>query len=172
MGRVKAAFQGGHSENHAARGASDRLTIFVYPNTVWPLIMNNPDDMFRAFADRTRLRLLNLLRDGEVCVGDLVVIIGAPQPTISRHLAYLRGTGLVEVEREGNWCFYRLAEPSGPFHDRLLECLSCCLAETPQLRQDARELERLKKSGACCMRRDSIALRGGQCAINSRIDST
>ena len=113
---------------------------------------DNLDRMFRAFADRTRLRLLNLLREGEICVGDLVSIIDAPQPTISRHLAYLRRAGLVEVEREGNWCFYHLARPSGAFHDRLLDCLACCLAEAPQLRQDARKLARLRKKGGCCSR--------------------
>ena len=75
------------------------------------------DDLFRAFADRTRLRILNLLGQGEVCAGDLVSIIGAPQPTVSRHLATLRRAGLVRVEREGTWRFYSLAAPSGALHD-------------------------------------------------------
>jgi ArsR family transcriptional regulator len=110
------------------------------------------DRLFRACADRTRLRLLNLLREGEACVGDLVAIIDAPQPTISRHLAYLRRSGLVEVEREGNWCFYRLAEPSGAVHDRLLDCLSCCIEESPELREDARIMDRLRKGDGCCSR--------------------
>jgi ArsR family transcriptional regulator len=113
---------------------------------------NNPDLVFRAFADRTRLRLLSLLRGGEICVGDLVTVIDSPQPTISRHLAYLRRAGLVEAEREGNWCFYRLAEPAGAFQERLIDCLSCCLAEVPQLQKDARILARLRKSSGCCTR--------------------
>ena len=122
------------------------------------MTMDHPDKLFRAFADRTRLRLLNLLRQGEACVGDLVTIIDAPQPTVSRHLASLRRAGLVEVEREGNWCFYQLAEPSNQFHERLLDCLSCCLAEAPQLRQDARKLAQLRKSGSCCRRTDAERL--------------
>ena len=111
-----------------------------------------PDTLFRAFADRTRLRILNLLRTGEVCVGDLVTLLDAPQPTVSRHLAYLRKAGLVDVEREANWCYYRLAEPSSEFHERLLDCLACCLGEVPQLRKDAKALGRLRNQGGCCVR--------------------
>lgn len=111
-----------------------------------------PDTLFRAFADRTRLRILNLLRTGEVCVGDLVTVLEAPQPTVSRHLAYLRKAGLVEVEREANWCYYRLAEPSSEFHGRLLDCLACCFGEAPQLRKDAKALTRLRRQGGCCVR--------------------
>ena len=65
------------------------------------LAFDDVDVMFRAFADRTRLRLLNILREGETCVGDLVSIVDAPQPTISRHLAYLRRAGLVHFEKRG-----------------------------------------------------------------------
>jgi len=115
-----------------------------------------PDDqydvMFRAFADRTRLRLLNVLREGSICVGDLVQVVRAPQPTISRHLAYLRRAGLVECEREGNWCFYALATPDSTFHERLLDCLGCCLSEVPQLRRDIQRLRRLRARGGCCDR--------------------
>lgn len=110
------------------------------------------DVMFRAFADRTRLRILNVLREGALCVGDLAQVIRTPQPTISRHLAYLRRAGLVECEREGNWCFYALAAPVSAFHERLLDCLGCCLAEVPQLRRDQLRLSRLRMRGGCCDR--------------------
>ncbi len=110
------------------------------------------DRMFRACADRTRLRILNLLVEGEICVGDLVSVIDAPQPTVSRHLAYLRRAGLVVTQRQATWCFYALAEPGSEFHERLLACLSCCPAEMPQLRRDARTLARLRRAGGCCPR--------------------
>lgn len=125
------------------------------------------DVMFRAFADRTRLRILNVLREGQICVGDLVEVIRAPQPTISRHLAYLRRSGLVECEREGNWCFYTLAEPSSAFHGRLLDCLGCCLGEVPQLRRDMQRLGRLRQRGGCCDRDVISARRGGNCCTNA-----
>lgn len=64
--------------------------------------------MFRAFSDPTRLRILHLLLDGELCVGDLVKILKVPQPTASRHLAYLRRTGLVATRRNGLWNYYTL----------------------------------------------------------------
>jgi ArsR family transcriptional regulator len=69
-------------------------------------------EVYRALADETRLRILALLRDGEVCVCHIHGGLRLPQPTISRHLAYLRKTGLVEARREGVWMHYRLATPS------------------------------------------------------------
>jgi hypothetical protein len=72
--------------------------------------------MFRALSDPTRLRIVHLLREGPLCVGDLVTVLGIPQPAASRHLAYLRRAGLVEDERRGTWSFYALAGPTAPFH--------------------------------------------------------
>ena len=99
------------------------------------------DVMFRAFSDRTRLRLLHLLaHGGEVCVCDLVGVLGVPQPKVSRHLAYLRKAGLVQARKEGLWSYYRLAPARGKFHAKLLECLSCCLGDVPELARDAGRL--------------------------------
>ena len=64
--------------------------------------------MFRAFSDRTRLRILSLLRRREFCVGDIVEILQVPQPRISRHLAYLRKAELVTVRKAGLWSYYSL----------------------------------------------------------------
>jgi ArsR family transcriptional regulator len=107
------------------------------------------DRMFRAFSDRTRLRILNLLRDGEVCVCDLVRVIGSPQPTISRHLAYLRRSGLVAARKEGLWMHYRLSPAKSEFHQKLLECLTCCLGDVPELARDIRQLARCGKTDCC-----------------------
>jgi ArsR family transcriptional regulator len=106
--------------------------------------------MFRAFSDPTRLRILRLLQGREHCVGDLVTIIGSPQPTISRHLAYLRKAGLVTVRQAGLWKYYRLAPVEEPFQESLLHCLETCFAAVPALQADARRAARLKKSGGCC----------------------
>jgi ArsR family transcriptional regulator, arsenate/arsenite/antimonite-responsive transcriptional repressor len=67
------------------------------------------DRMFRAFSDRTRLRILHLLLPGELCVCHIVDVLDLPQPKVSRHLAYLRRTGLVLARKEGLWNYYRLA---------------------------------------------------------------
>jgi ArsR family transcriptional regulator, arsenate/arsenite/antimonite-responsive transcriptional repressor len=108
------------------------------------------DVMFRAFSDRTRLRILHLLRPGEMCVGDLVTILRVPQPTASRHLAYLRRAGLVQARKAGLWSFYFLTPPTTAFHQNLLESLSKCFGEVPELRADAARAEKVRKSGGCC----------------------
>jgi ArsR family transcriptional regulator len=106
--------------------------------------------MFRAFSDRTRLRILHLLRNREHCVGDLVAILRVAQPTVSRHLAYLRRSGLVVVRKAGQWSYYSLSPAKGPFHENLLHCIGSCFAEVPELKADAARAAKLKKSGGCC----------------------
>ena len=105
------------------------------------------DRVFRAFADPTRLRILSLLLRGELCVCDLVNTLDAPQPTASRHLAYLRKAGLVEARRDGLWMYYKLAPARNAMHKKLIECLGCCLQGLPQLAKDAKQLGRCTK---CC----------------------
>ena len=106
------------------------------------------DRLFRAFSDRTRLRILHLLQQGELCVCDLVTVLRVPQPTASRHLAYLRRAGLVQVRKERSWCYYSLAEPRNTFHAKLLECLGSCFGDVPELARD--RTRRAKTSVAKC----------------------
>ncbi len=106
--------------------------------------------MFRAFSDRTRLRILSLLQGGECCVGDIAAILRLEQPTASRHLAYLRRAGLVRVRKDGLWSHYALAPAEAPFHAKLLECLACCFQEVPQVRADQARARKLKARGGCC----------------------
>jgi ArsR family transcriptional regulator len=105
------------------------------------------DLMFRAFSDRTRLRLLNMLRTGETCVCDLVDVLEVPQPKVSRHLAYLRKAGLVVARKDGFWMHYQLAAPKTAFHKSLLLCLGCCFESVPEL---ARDVKKLRRSGSGC----------------------
>jgi ArsR family transcriptional regulator len=106
--------------------------------------------IFRAFSDRTRLRILSILRQGEHCVGDVVAILKVPQPKVSRHLAYLRKAGLVDTREQGLWKFYRLAPAKAPFHRKMLECLSACYSDVPEIARDGEKARDLKKSGGCC----------------------
>lgn len=106
--------------------------------------------MFRVFADRTRLRILRLLRDGPLCVGDLVEILRAPQPTVSRHLAYLRRASFVDTQQRGPWMFYELARAQSPVHEKLLECLAACDGLLPESKGDAGRAHRVRRSGGCC----------------------
>jgi ArsR family transcriptional regulator len=108
------------------------------------------DRIFRAFSDRTRLRILSLLKQGELCVGDLVEILKVPQPKVSRHLAYLRRSGLVKTREAGLWVFYSLSPPGTPFHRKMIECLVACFGDVPEISRDAGKAQALKKSGGCC----------------------
>lgn len=96
------------------------------------------DALFRGFADPTRIRILNLLVAGEMCVCDLVEILELPQPTVSRHLAYLRGAGLVAVTRESNFAHYRLTEAANQVHRNLLDCVRGCFIGIKSLDSERR----------------------------------
>jgi ArsR family transcriptional regulator len=111
---------------------------------------NGADAKFRAFSDQTRLRILHLLQGGELCVNDLVEIIGVPQPTASRHLAYLRRAELVVTRKAGPWTYYGLAPARSAFQKKLLECLSNCFDEVREIQQDATRAAKLRKTRGCC----------------------
>lgn len=100
--------------------------------------------MFRGFADPVRIRVLNLLVAGELCVCDLTEILRLPQSSVSRHLAYLRRVRLVETTREGKFAHYRLLEPRNKVHRGLLSCVRRGLQGMPALdRERARAIERV-----------------------------
>ncbi len=101
---------------------------------------------FRAVSDRTRLRILNMLRDGELCVCHIVDVLGVPQPTASRHLAYLRRARLVIARKEGLWSYYRLTPVRSNFHAKLLDCLAC--ADVPEFATDNKQVASLRRR--CC----------------------
>jgi ArsR family transcriptional regulator len=103
-------------------------------------------ELFKAFADPVRLRLLNLLTAGEVCVCHLHEALDLPQSTVSRHLAYLRKRGLVVGRKEGLWVWYRMAKPIGNLHRNLMGCLGACSTEIEALAEDKQRLDRR----TCC----------------------
>jgi ArsR family transcriptional regulator len=118
--------------------------------TLKPRLAGGVDSMFRVFANHTRLRILRLLQDGPLCVGDLVSILRAPQPTVSRHLAYLRRSGFVETRQHGLWMFYELAAAHSALHSKLLECLSISVGLLPEVKADVELARRVRRSGGCC----------------------
>ena len=106
------------------------------------------EKVFRALAEPARLRIVNLLRAGELCVCDIVRVLGILQPAASRHLGYLRRVGLVVARRDSQWSYYRLAAPSNEFHRRLLECVELCAGQEADLLKDTRRLHE-ELSGGC-----------------------
>lgn len=103
------------------------------------------DALFKGFADPTRIRILNLLAAGELCVCDIVEILRLPQPAVSRHLAYLRRTGLVTVTRASKFAHYRLAAPAHSVHRHLIDCVRSCLVGVASLdRERAKAAARVR----------------------------
>jgi len=98
------------------------------------------EEVFRALADDIRLEILGLLSRGEVCVCHIHEALGLPQPTVSRHLAYLRRTGLVATRRDGLWIHYRLATPSDARVAAILNATLESLAQISADRLKEREL--------------------------------
>ena len=101
------------------------------------------ETFFLALADRTRLRLLNLVAAGEVCVCFFVEVLGEPQPKISRHLGVLRNAGLVAARRDGKWMHYRLTRPEE--QGEILDAVLGTLRNDPEMTRDRVALAR-----ACC----------------------
>jgi ArsR family transcriptional regulator len=104
--------------------------------------------LFQALADPTRLRIIGLLLTGEVCVCHIHESLRIPQPKASRHLAYLRKTGLVEARRDGLWMHYRLAELPDPVLRTVAEMVRHSLMHVDTIRKDA---DRLQKRTGCCL---------------------
>ena len=101
------------------------------------------DQLFSALADHTRLRILALVAGGEICVCHIHGALGIPQPTASRHLAYLRRTGLVAGRRDGLWVHYRLAVPTDPAVASVLAATIDALSSTRATTTDRRKLSGL-----------------------------
>lgn len=103
------------------------------------------EELFQALGDRTRVRLLNLMADGEVCVCFFVEVLDEPQPKISRHLAYLRTAELVSARREGKWANYAITPPEHPTVKAAFDAVLASFREDRELQRDRAMLAR-----ACC----------------------
>jgi ArsR family transcriptional regulator, arsenate/arsenite/antimonite-responsive transcriptional repressor len=110
---------------------------------------------FQALGDKTRLRLLNLMGDQEICVCYFVQILGAPQPKISRHLAYLRSAGIVAARREGKWMHYRIVMPPHIGAAQILRQTLAAMQEEKPMQAD-----RARLTKACCAPQKFAALEG------------
>lgn len=117
------------------------------------------EDTFKALADRTRLRIVALLGDNEVCVCHIHDSLGLPQPTVSRHLAYLRRTGLVTARRDGVWMHYRVSTSLAPEIRQVLQASVDALAGVTPMAKDRAHFEKAfgslyvvaaETGGTCC----------------------
>jgi ArsR family transcriptional regulator len=103
--------------------------------------------LFRIMGDPTRLRILHLLRGGELCVGDLVTVLDVPQPSASRHLGDLKRAGFITARKNSYWTFYTIAPARTPLRRKLLECLD---ADVAGRSRDRARLAAIRRAGGCC----------------------
>jgi ArsR family transcriptional regulator len=112
------------------------------------------ENLFKALGDRTRLRILALLAAGEVCVCNIHESLNLPQPTVSRHLAYLRRARLVDARREGVWMHYRLAPPAERLAASIVDAALHAVGHAPAAGSDRKKLAKLAgidvRTAACC----------------------
>lgn len=111
------------------------------------------ETFFLALADKTRLRLLNLMREGEICVCFLVEVLNESQPKISRHLAYLRGAGIVEARRDGKWMHYKICEPKDDFAAQVLRSTLNWLDSQEKMQGEYEKLTEI-----CCSSNNTITI--------------
>lgn len=98
------------------------------------------ETLFKALSDQTRLRIVGLLLSGEICVCHIHESLGLPQPTVSRHLAYLRNAGLAVSRKQGLWVHYRLAELDDPVMQTVLDAVGHALGHLTSAERDRQRL--------------------------------
>jgi ArsR family transcriptional regulator len=121
----------------------------------------NVERFFQALGDNTRLRLLNLMGDQEICVCYFVEILGQAQPKISRHLAYLRSAGIVAARREGKWMHYRIVMPKNAGAEQVLRQTLAWLSEDRAMQAD-----RARLAKACCSPTKFVALQSAPVPVS------
>jgi ArsR family transcriptional regulator len=151
------------STNIFAKTTISLANIFVKAYKKDMAVKTSPFNLarfFQALADNTRLRLLNMMGDQEICVCYFVEVLGQGQPKISRHLAYLRRAGVVEARREGKWMHYRIVMPGNAGAAQLLRQTLAWLKEDRTMQADRARLAR-----ACCAPAKFVALQSAPVPI-------
>src|SRR5512137_1313513 len=111
--------------------------------------MKELEQYFKALGDTNRMRILNLLLHGELCVCDIQYVLEATQPNVSRHLSYLKNSGLVLDRRDGYRIFYRLAEPTHRAKKHLFEFLQQAFKNEEPFQDDTLKLKEAIQHGSC-----------------------
>lgn len=178
MGRAKRALSGsrpGECADHCkilelpempGRSHDENVTIFILQNILINAYEWNMDliDIYECFCDRTRLRILNLLIQGPLCVCHFQDILGEPQVKVSKHLGYLKARGLVDVRREGYWRIYSLVAKPSRMLKTNLACLQDCATGDKIFQRDTEKLTKLRDnleadSPVCCARPQTSKLK-------------
>jgi ArsR family transcriptional regulator len=131
------------------------IAWYIFVKTNMDRHLTTLDRVLKALADPTRVRVLGLLRGGEICVCHIYESLGVPQPKASRHLAYLRRAGLVHAAKRGLWVYYRLAPLADSRIQSVVDAVQHAAGHSASTRRDAVRLE--KRTGCCVPPADSPA---------------
>ncbi len=111
--------------------------------------MKQVEQIFKGLSDANRLRILNLLMYGELCVCDIQYVLDSPQPNVSRHLTYLKNSGLVVDRREGPRMYYRITPPCDGVHQKLFALLQQVFESEASFAADTKRLKKAVENGSC-----------------------
>lgn len=110
-----------------------------------PELLPTVSDALKAAGEPSRLRILKVLEDGELCICHMVALLGVSQPTVSRHLAVLRRAGLVEERKDGRWSWFRVAA-AAPFLTRILKAIRACGEDDPTVAEDRKRAAEFRQT--------------------------
>ena len=105
--------------------------------------------VYKCLCDETRLRILNLLQDGPLCVCHVQAALQAPQSKISKQLAYMKKNELLISRRLNNWTIYEIPESKNVLLEENLRCLQDVLFSDSQFKKDRARLAKIDTSVAC-----------------------
>lgn len=117
---------------------------------IYDVVLVDIVHILKALADENRIRMINLLRNGELCVCEIEAVIGAKQSNVSRHLNKLKVAGLITSEKKSQWVYYRLNEPTFQKFPFLLNIINEELEKIDICKEDLKLLEKFRKSCRCC----------------------
>lgn len=123
--------------------------------------MEKVAQMYKALSEEIRLRIVMLLIHGELCVCELMEIFGESQSKISRHLAYLKHSGIVKSRRVGTWMHYSLNEPLEGYVSSQIAFMRERLSEMPLFKEDLKRMEEVKKLNLCVSQNPSTCRKTG-----------
>lgn len=117
---------------------------------IYDVVLVDIVHILKALADENRIRMINLLRNGELCVCEIEAVLGAKQSNVSRHLNKLKVAGLITSEKKSQWVYYRLNEPTFQKFPFLLNIINEELEKIDICKEDLKLLEKFRKSCRCC----------------------
>ena len=125
------------------------MSIVAY-NHIFMVISADLDYLLRALADENRLRILNILRTGELCVCDIEAVLGIKQSNTSRHLNRLKVAEIIVSEKKSQWVYYRLKDETFIKFPFLSTVINDEVGKINVCKKDLELLEKIKASGRCC----------------------